>query len=85
MGRDPDQLTNLAANPEFSQTLEKARGLLAEWTEQTGDTVPNNPTPDRDARSGEPKKKKEDHRHLEMPGDASGAQQINHSGPIVLN
>ena len=47
LSKDSDQLSNLAGNPEYASILEKARGLVADWTEQTGDTVPSNPTPNR--------------------------------------
>lgn len=46
VSNDPDQLTDLARNPEYRGVLEKMRGLLALWTEQTGDTIPADPTPD---------------------------------------
>lgn len=81
LAKDPNQLTNVASNPENKPALEKARGLLAQWTELTGDTLPENPTPDRNARPGQPNPEGK-HQHLEMPGDATGAQQINHPGPI---
>ncbi|MFG0287129.1 MAG: sulfatase, partial [Rhodopirellula sp. JB044] len=47
VSKDADQLQNLADNPEQQSVLERARKALREWTEQTGDTVPSNPTPDR--------------------------------------
>ncbi|WP_442510684.1 sulfatase family protein [Novipirellula sp. SH528] len=84
VGKDFHQLKNLASNPETQQVLEKARGLLTQWTEQTGDTVPENPTPDRDAAPGSPKKDRKAFKHGEMPGESSGATNINHPGPIQL-
>ncbi|EMI23069.1 arylsulfatase [Rhodopirellula maiorica SM1] len=83
-GKDHDQLNNLATNPETQQVLEKARGLLTQWTEQTGDTIPANPTPDRDAPPGSPAKDRKAFKYGELPGAASGATDINHPGPIRL-
>ncbi|MDF7824806.1 sulfatase [Pontiellaceae bacterium B12227] len=83
LSKDPDQLTNLVQNPEYFQILEKARALLAQWSVQTGDTIPENPTPDRNARPGQPKPEGK-HKHLEMPGDASNAWKMNHPGPVLL-
>lgn len=83
LSKDPHQLTNLAKNPEYFQTLEKARTLLAEWTEQTGDTLPLDPTRDRNDRpDGTKGEGREKHRHREMPGDATEAWKINAPGPV---
>lgn len=89
---DLNQFTNLASTPEFAATLEQARGLLEEWTEITGDTIPENPTPNRhtpprieDGRiipSG--KRTGANNPHAEMPGAAKNAMKINHPGPIRL-
>lgn len=88
--KDPHQLTNLASENEHTAAIEKARRLLAEWTEQTGDTIPANPTPSRHAppriEEGEimPKGKRagEHNPHAEMPGTAKNATDINHPGPL---
>ena len=77
--RDPDQLTNLAQNPEHREVLKAMREQLALWTEQTGDTIPDDPTPDTPkgtAIRNAP--------HREMPGAAAGAEKINHPGPVGL-
>ena len=88
--KDPHQLTNLAADAEHIAAIEKARGLLAKWTEQTGDTIPANPTPNRNAppriEDGkiipQGKKTGEENPHAEMPGAARNATAINHPGPL---
>lgn len=80
--KDPMQLKNLAAQPQYQPTLERMRRLLDTWTEQTGDTVPHDPTPHRDAPPGQPAKSKAGFRHREMPGDARDAQSINRPGPV---
>ena len=91
--KDPHQLTNLAADAEHIAAIEKARGLLAKWTEQTGDTIPANPTPNRNAppriEDGkiipQGKKTGEENPHAEMPGAARNATAINHPGPLRLD
>ena len=49
---DPDQLNNLAANPEHKQTLEILRRALSGWQARTGDSIPElqEMTPDRHDR-----------------------------------
>jgi arylsulfatase len=92
VSKDPHQLVNLAANPEHRATLKQARKLIAAWTEQTGDSIPENPTPNRHppprvedgkiipaAKGG-----KKRNPHSEMPGASNNAMAINHPGPIRL-
>ena len=93
LSKDPNQFENLAGNPEYAEALKQARLLLANWTEQTGDTIPDNPTPNRhspprieDGRiipAGSFEKSKRNP-HAEMPGAARGAMEINHPGPVRL-
>jgi arylsulfatase len=92
VGKDPHQLTNLATNPEYTAALEQARALVQAWTEQTGDSVPKNPTPDRHppprVEDGEiipaGKGGKKRNPHAEMPGASKNAMTINHPGPIRI-
>ena len=79
--QDPHQLTNLATRPESAAPLALARRLLADWTAQTGDTIPTNPSPSRDAPPGLPQPDRKVFQHGEMPGAAAGAQTINHPAP----
>ncbi len=72
VGNDPHQLKNLADDPKLQPVMKKMRELLAQWTTETGDNVPENPTPDRGTKRNP---------HAEMPGKATGATQINHPGP----
>ena len=86
---DPEQLTNLAGQSASAPALEKGRALLAKWTEQTGDTLPANPTP---SRHGPPRivdgkvlrweRGPGGNPHAEFPGAARGATAINHPGPL---
>jgi arylsulfatase A-like enzyme len=43
---DPLQLLNLASMPEYQQKLEEMRKLLKDWQLETGDSTPNDLTPD---------------------------------------
>ena len=91
---DPDQFNNLASNPDYTRQLLQARVLLAKWTEQTGDTVPEHPTPDRHAPpriengkiipAGKSLIGNSRNPHGELPGAARNAMNINHPGPLRL-
>lgn len=79
---DPYQFSNLAGHPQSQGTLERMRGLLDQWKEQTGDSVPTNPTPSRQPL----------HEHVskgpprgEFPGASHGATGINAPGPVRLD
>ncbi|MFN7342123.1 MAG: heparan N-sulfatase, partial [bacterium] len=76
---DPHQFTNLAGQPEHQEIQSLLSKTLDQWIEQTGDTVPENPTPTRG--KGDPQGGKRG----EIPGTAKQAQRINHAGPILLN
>lgn len=78
---DPFQLQNLAEKAEFSGTMETMRGVLADWSEATGDTIPENPTTDRQTLEGE---RFPDHKHGEFPGSTTNAASINAKGPVML-
>lgn len=75
---DPHQLVNLSGRAPYSAIEQKLATALEHWAKETGDNVPENPTPDRPKgpRSG---------RDLrgEMPGQATGAEKINRPGPIL--
>ncbi|BCX48031.1 hypothetical protein HAHE_19390 [Haloferula helveola] len=89
LSKDPDQLHNLADDPAMAGALEKGRELLVAWTEQTGDTLPANPTP---SRHGPPRIKDGKvlpwergpggNPHAEFPGAARDADSIDHPGPL---
>ncbi|MGB0257372.1 MAG: sulfatase family protein [Coraliomargarita sp.] len=52
VAEDPNQLNNLAANPEHKQALETLRRALGDWQARTGDSIPEleQMTPDRHDR-----------------------------------
>jgi hypothetical protein len=79
----------LADDPKHAKVLKQARVLLTEWTKQTGDSIPANPTPNRhdpprieDGKILPPVKAKKRNPHAEMPGASNNARKINHPGPI---
>jgi len=64
---DPDQLLNLASSPEYQTELQEMRRLLNNWRLNTGDTTPEDLTPDwYDRETG--KDLKSDKRRGTMPG-----------------
>ena len=79
VGRDPHQLSNVADDPKYLPVLRRLRRVLDQWAESTGDTVPNNPTNDRENIYHE---QNPDFERGERPGEAVGAIEINNSGPI---
>ncbi len=93
VSRDPYQLWNVAAQPAYSEILDQARSLIADWTEQTGDTIPENPTPNRRdpprIANGKiipmGKKHGRQNPHAEFPGTSKNATTINHPGPIKID
>jgi N-sulfoglucosamine sulfohydrolase len=81
---DPYQLTNLAGNLNYSETLSQLQKVMDEWQESTGDTTPSlkNATPDRwDRRTG--KRIYEGSRPPSgiLPGEATNASKVNNPGP----
>ena len=79
--RDPHQFNNLARDEQYQDTLEYLSGILDKWMEQTGDHVPDQPTPDRNDYMNEPL---EDWPGYQiMPGERYGADTITHAGPVL--
>lgn len=75
---DPHQLVNLSGRARYRAIENKLASVLERWTRETGDNVPENPTPDRakGPRTGKDVRG-------EMPGQATGADKINRSGPVL--
>jgi N-sulfoglucosamine sulfohydrolase len=80
VSEDAHQLHDLSQEAAFAETLNKARKLLAEWTEQTGDSIPQNPTLTRESNIRGAKR----NNHAEFPGVSRNAAAINHPGPFHL-
>jgi arylsulfatase len=91
VSEDPHQLTNLAGKPAHAAQIETARKALARWTEETGDTISKNPTPNRrgpprivDGKVVPGKTEAGGNPHAEFPGAARNATKINAPGPMSL-
>lgn len=80
LSNDPDQTNNLAGDEGFAEKLAELKQHLEMWSSQTGDTVPSNPTPDREDVHG---KKVAGFHRGEMPGAAKNATNINAKGPVL--
>lgn len=77
---DPYQVHNLAASPDITGILNHLRGIMDQWISETGDTIPANPTQDRQNLQGN---RYPGWRHREFPGAARQATHINQPGPIL--
>lgn len=78
---DPDQLRNLAADPEHGATLARLRAKLDQWTMETGDTVPTKPTLGVPV-VGQGQGMNPEFQRGEIPGAAKDASSINAPGPV---
>lgn len=76
---DPDQLDNLAGRPEHEETLARLRKVLDLWSDETGDTVPKDPTKDREKTKDGTAAKVE---RGTFPGAERDAAHINAPGPV---
>ncbi|MEZ6124698.1 MAG: sulfatase [Planctomycetaceae bacterium] len=76
---DPHQFENLIDDTGHQQVAAQMRQFLDTWTAETGDSVPESPTPDRDELHRESKKP---FRRGEFPGATHDAQHINRPGPV---
>ncbi|MEM7681254.1 MAG: sulfatase [Planctomycetota bacterium] len=83
LDQDPHQQVNLANDPAYRTQLLQARKLLDLWTFQTGDSIPEHPTPDR--AEGSTPDKPNHNPHREQPGDSMNATAIHHPGPVRLS
>ena len=77
---DPHQLNNLAGSPQHSSIEKKLAGVLKQWQQETGDTVPEKITPDTFDRTSGDSLKIGTPRGT-APGSANNADRINRSGP----
>lgn len=81
---DPQQLVNIAGNPENQAILNRMRKALSDWQDQTGDSIPEaeEMTPDRHGRETFERLYKEWRPPTGiLPGQSAGAENINRPGP----
>lgn len=76
---DPYQFKNLAKRKAAQEMLLYLRSVLDIWIYETGDSVPLNPTPDRDDVNGNSFAHWE---KGEKPGESRNAVNVNRPGPI---
>lgn len=79
---DPHQVGNLAGHPDFAAIEQRLSGALARWMTETGDSVPDEITPDMFNReTGEPLPGiRRDETYRAPPGASRGADRINGEG-----
>lgn len=78
---DPHQLHNLATDEAYEKKLAKLKHVLARWTEETGDSVPAEPTPGVKLFGAKQHTEPAFHRGP-MPGADRGAEKITADGPV---
>jgi arylsulfatase len=78
--KDPYQFTNLVELKEHRGVLRHLRKAMDQWIEQTGDTIPADPTKDRKYTRG--LKPRPARKRGTLPGAKRNATAINHPGPI---
>lgn len=83
MLQDPFQLNNLAGDPSVAATEQQLQSVLAEWMQQTGDSVPDSISPDTfDRETGNRLPKSPGPAaHILTPGEDRMADRINATGP----
>lgn len=81
VAEDPFQFTNLADDRSHQKMLVYLRKILDEWVAETGDSKPQNPTPDRDDVEG--KRLPGEWKKGEKPGARNHADSINRPGPVL--
>jgi N-sulfoglucosamine sulfohydrolase len=79
---DPDQLLNLATDPNYTSVKSRLANLIDQWTEQTGDDTPAKLSQDGfDRESGESLKIKKNAYRGTPAGWNRNASRTNHPGP----
>ena len=78
--RDPRQLDNVVASPDYGKSLTHLRSILSEWMKVTGDDIPNQLTKDWYLMT--PGNNKTSHHGIrgEMPGSQTKAVLNNNKG-----
>ena len=80
VGDDPHQLKNLAGNPEYAEVKNRLAKVLAQWSEETADSVPVQISKDSFHRDKGTRLKNVTYRFT-TPGEDLGADKVNHPGP----
>jgi arylsulfatase len=80
---DPYQFKNVAQQKENREIVKYLCGVMDQWIEETGDSVPENPTPDRDDPDG--KRLSGKWEKQEKPGEINHAEKLNEPGPVTVH
>ncbi len=78
--KDPHNLVNVLNDHGNTAVLSVMRLLLTKWTNETGDSIPDDPTPDKATLNGELL----EWERREIPGETTNADRINRSGPVLV-
>ncbi len=78
---DPRQFADLAKSAKHRDTLNRMRALLKKWSDETGDSIPANPTPDRQPLHERVNKTPP---RGDLPGADRNAPAIDRPGPTRL-
>ena len=78
---DPHQLHNLAADPQYAETLARLRGVLDRWVDETGDSVQKRATPGV-ALAGARQHLQSEFKRGDMPGADRNAIGVIARGPV---
>ncbi len=79
---DSFQFDNLADQPKSREMLTYLRRVMDQWIAETGDSVPEHPTPDRDDIHRE--RLPGNWEKGERPGASKNAEEIKGVGPIAV-
>lgn len=82
LSADPHQFKNLVSDREYEETLHYLRKVIDQWIEETGDSVPQDPTPDRDNVHG--KRLPGTWKKGEKAGASKQAERIQLKGPLKI-
>lgn len=80
VSKDPFQFDNVVDAVNNQEIRLYLSHVLDRWIAETGDSKPEDPTPDRDDLNG--KQLSEKWRKREKPGERNRADTLNHPGPI---
>jgi hypothetical protein len=79
---DPNQLRNLADEPEAAEMKQRLATRLNQWSDETGDAVPDFLTPDEhDRETGQVLGPAKNTKRGDYPGKPRNAASINLPGP----
>jgi arylsulfatase len=82
VSKDPNQYVNLVNSQECQDVLKHLRKVMDQWIDQTGDTVPNNPSNSSKITYSKDNIPQMEFKRGGFPGAEKNAIKINHPGPV---